>query len=57
MRVILHTYSGVQAEGHTLSRIVTFSLKASVYLPESLRRGRDSTIRWRDREDARLGDG
>lgn len=33
MRVILRTYSGVQAEGYTLSRIVTFSLKAqSIYL-------------------------
>ena len=28
MRVILRTYSGVQAEGYALSRIVTFSLKA-----------------------------
>ena len=33
MRVILRTYSGDQAEGSTLSRIVTFSLKAqSIYL-------------------------
>lgn len=28
MRVILRTYSGVQAEGYILSRIITIGLKA-----------------------------
>lgn len=56
MCVIFRTYSGVQVEDRRLYIISHRFLqsKASVYLPELLRRGSESTIRWRGREDARL---